>query len=143
KITKQSTGELCQFVATANVAVNATTIPLFPAIIPAVAGNAVQFQTVTASPATGAAVNPSNGLTASTSYRKNFAFAPEAVTLAVADLEIPRGVHEASRAEFDGISMRMLTQYIINTDQMPTRLDVLYGYLWIRPEWAVVVADVV
>lgn len=143
KITKQSTGELCQFVATANVAINAVVIPLFPAIIPAVAGNAVQFQTVTASPAAAAAVNPSNGLAASTSYRKNFAFAPEAVTLAVADLEIPRGVHEASRAEFDGISVRMLTQYIINTDQMPTRLDVLYGYLWIRPEWAVAVADVV
>lgn len=143
KITKQTTGELCQFVVTANVAVNATTIPIFPAIIPPVGGQPVQFQTVTNSPANAAAVNPSNGLAASTSYRKNFAFAPEAVTLAVADLEIPRGIHEAAREEFDGISMRMLTQYIISTDQMPTRLDVLYGYLWIRPEWACVVADMI
>ena len=142
-ITNQTTGQLCQIVVTANVAINATSIPIFPAIIPPVGGQSVQFQTVTASPVNGAAVNPAAGLAASTSYRKNFAFAPEAVTLAVADLEIPRGIHEASRAEFDGISMRMITQYIINTDQMPTRLDVLYGYLWIRPEWAVVVADVV
>jgi len=143
KITKQTTGQLCQFVATSNVAVNSTVIPCFPAIIPAVGGNAVQFQTVTASPVNGAALNPANGLAPNTSYRKNFAFAPEAVTLAVADLEIPGGIHDGSRAEYDGISIRMVTQYMIGTDQMPTRLDVLYGYLWIRPEWAVVVADVV
>ena len=86
-------------------------------------------------------MNPTNGLAASVQYRKNFAYAPEAVTLAMADLEIPRGIHEAAREEFDGVSMRMITDYIPNTDQMITRLDVLYGYLWIRPEWAVVVAD--
>ena len=86
-------------------------------------------------------VSVSNGLAASSTYRKNFAYAPEAVTLATADLEIPKGVHEAAREEFDGISMRMVTDYFIGTDQLITRLDVLYGYLWIRPEWAVVVAD--
>jgi hypothetical protein len=96
---------------------------------------------VTASPVSGAAVNPSNGLVASTQYRKNFVYAPEAVTLAIADLEIPKGVHEAAREEFDGVSMRMITAYIAGTDQMVTRLDVLYGYLWIRPEWCCVVAD--
>ncbi len=141
RITKTSTGELEQFVATANVAVNATTIPLYPAIVPPVGGQQVQYQTVTASPATGAAVNPSNGLAASTQYRKNFAYAPEAVTMAVADLEIPKGVHEAAREEFDGISMRMITAYIPGTDQMVTRLDVLYGFLWLRPEWCCVIAD--
>jgi hypothetical protein len=39
--------------------------------------------------------------------------------------------------------MRMVTQYIIGTDQAATRLDILYGSLWVRPEWACVVADVV
>jgi hypothetical protein len=121
--------------------VNATSIPIYPAIVPPQGGQPVQYQTVTASPANGAAVNPSNGLAASTTYRKNFAYAPEAITLAMADLEIPRGVHEAAREEFDGVSMRMITAYITATDQMVTRLDVLYGYLWIRPEWAVVIAD--
>ena len=141
RITKQSTGELEQFAVTANVPVGATSIPIYPAIVPPNAGQPVQYQTVTASPANGAAVNPTNGLAASVSYRKNFAFAPEAVTMAIADLEIPRGIHEGAREEFDGISMRMITAYITATDQMVTRLDVLYGYLWIRPEWAVVVAD--
>lgn len=141
RITKQSTGALRQFAVTANVAANATSIPIYPALIPAVGGQPVQYQTVDASPANGAAVNPSNGLGTVTKYRKNFAYAPEAVTLATADLEMPRGVHEVARAEFDGVSMRMLSDYFIGTDQLITRLDVLYGYLWIRPEWAVIVAD--
>lgn len=141
RITKQSTGRLRQFVVTSNVAAGATTIPIYPAIVPAVGGQAVQYQTVTASPANGAAVNPTNGLAASSQYTKNFAYAPEAVTLATADLEMPKSVHEAAREEFDGVSMRMVTDYFIGTDQLITRLDVLYGYLWIRPEWAVVVAD--
>ncbi len=143
RITKQTTGELRQFAVTANVAAGATSIPIYPALIPASGGNAVQYQTVTASPASGAAVNPANTLAASTQYRKNFAYAPEAVTLATADLEMPKNVHEVAREEFDGVSMRMVTDYFIGTDQLITRLDVLYGYLWIRPEWACVVADVV
>lgn len=142
RVTKQTTGELRQFVVTANVAANATSIPIYPALIPAgPGGSQQQYQTVTVSPANGAAVNPTNGLAASTTYRKNFAYAPEAVTLATADLEMPRGIHEGAREEFDGVSMRMITAYNIATDQLITRLDVLYGYLWIRPEWACVVAD--
>lgn len=141
RITKQDTGLLRQFVATASVPAGGTTIPIYPAIIPPIGGQPVQYQTVTASPANGAAINPTNGLNASQTYRKNFAYAPEAVTLATADLEMPKNVHEAAREQFDGVSMRMVTDYFIGTDQLITRLDVLYGYLWIRPEWAVVVAD--
>ena len=141
RITKQSTGELRQFAVTANVGVGAVSIPIYPALVPGVGGQQVQYQTVTVSPANGAAVNPTNGLTAITQYRKNFAYAPEAVTLATADMELPKGVHEAARDQFDGVTMRMVTDYFIGTDQLITRLDVLYGYLWIRPEWAVVVAD--
>ena len=81
-------------------------------------------------------VNP-----ASTTYIKNFLFVPDAVTIAMADLEIPRGVHEVARETFDGVSMRMITDYVVATDQMITRLDVLYGYKWLRPEWAVIIAD--
>ena len=141
RITKQSYGRLRQFAVTANVVAGATTIPIYPALIPGVNNQAVQYQTVDVSPSNGAAVNPALNLIASTQYTKNFAYAPEAVTLATADMEMPRNVHEAAREEFDGISMRMVTDYFIGTDQLITRLDVLYGYLWIRPEWAVIVAD--
>ena len=143
RITKQSTGQLEQFVVTAPLAAGGTSLSIYPAIVPPSGTNPVQYQTVTASPASGAAINPTNGLAASSIYRKNFVFAPEAVTLATADLETPEGVHAVAREQFDGVSMRMITDYFIGTDQLITRLDVLYGYLWIRPEWAVVVADVV
>lgn len=139
RITKESTGALRQFVVTAPVLAGATQIQLYPAIVPPVGGNPVQFQTVTASPANGATITPF--FNASTTYRRNFAFMPEACTMATADLELPKGVHEAARESFDGVSMRMITAYDVKTDQFITRLDILYGYLWVRPEWAVVVAD--
>jgi hypothetical protein len=37
--------------------------------------------------------------------------------------------------------MRSVSAYNIGTDQFITRLDILYGYKWVRPEWAVVIAD--
>lgn len=141
RITKVDTGELRQFVVTAAAAVGATSISIYPALIPPVGGSSVQYQTVTASPANGAAINPALSLAASTTYRKNIAFSPEAVTMVTADLIMPRGVHEAAREQFDGISMRMITDYIMGTDQLATRLDILYGYLYVRPEWAVVICD--
>jgi hypothetical protein len=139
RVTKGSYGRLRQFVVTANVAAGATSIPIYPALIPASSGNQVQYQTVDVSPANGAAITVVSK--ASESYRKNIAFIPEAVTLATADLELPKGVHEAHRETYAGVSMRMVTAYNIATDQMITRMDVLYGYKWLRPEWAVVVAD--
>ncbi len=82
RITKDSTGNLRQFVVTQAAEVGATSINIYPALVPSVDGEAVQYQTVVESPADGAAVNPAQGLAASTTYRKNFAYAPEAVTLA-------------------------------------------------------------
>lgn len=139
RITKQTTGTLRQFTVTANVLTGATSIPIYPAMIPAVGGVAVQYQTVTASPANGAAMLLVPN--ASSTFRKNLAYAPEAITMATADLELPGGVHESHREAFDGIAMRMVTAYNITTDQFITRIDVLYGFLYVRPEWAVIVAD--
>ena len=65
-----------------------------------------------------------------------------AFTLAVADLELPEGVHFAGR-ESDkeiGLSMRVVRQYTINNDSIPTRLDVLYGWAPLYPELACRVA---
>ncbi len=139
RITKKSTGQLRQFVVTAHVPAGATSVPIYPAIVPPVDGNPVQYQTVTASPANDAAVVPVTA--ANSSYRKSFVFTPEAVTMATADLELPKGVHEAARENYDGVSMRMVTAYNVSSDQFITRLDILYGYVWVRPEWACIVAD--
>ena len=139
RITKADYGQLRQFVVTGPVASSGTSIGIYPALIPPAAGGAaVQYQTVTASPANGATISLVGP--ASATYRKNIAFVPEAVTMATADLEIPPDV-QSGRDQFDGVSMRMVRQYIVGTDQTGTRLDIVYGYLWVRPEWAVVIAD--
>lgn len=138
RITKVTTGELQQFVVTSYAG---GVMNIYPAIVPPSGGNPVQYQTVTASPANGAAVN---SLTLSGSvYRKNIAFIPDAVTMATADLEMPKNMQEVARERMDGVSLRMVTGFDIKSDQFITRLDVLYGYLWVRPEWAVVVADII
>lgn len=139
RVTKQSTGKLRQFVVTADVASGATSIPIYPAIVPGSGGQAVQYQTVVDSPANAAALALASK--PSEIYRKNIAYAPEAVTMATADLVLPKGVHEAARRQQDGISMRMITAYVVGTDQLATRLDVIYGWTWPRGEWACAVAD--
>lgn len=144
RVTKDSLGTLRQFVITADVANGATTIPIYPGLIPSVnkdgTGGDVQYQTVDASPINGAAmtlVTPAGSV-----YRKSLAYTQKAVTMASADLVMPKkAVEEAARTSYDGVSMRMLTDYLPMTDQLATRLDVLFGFKYIRPEWLVVIAD--
>jgi hypothetical protein len=125
---------------TANVLSGATSIPIYPALIPGGAGGAqVQYQTVDVSPASGATISLVSP--ASTTYRKNIAFVPDAITMATADLEIPPNT-ESARHELDGVSMLMTRQFIIGTGQTGTRLDIVWGALWLRPEWACVVPDI-
>jgi hypothetical protein len=141
RVTKQSTGQLAQFVVTADVTTGATSIPIYPALIPAAAGpSPAPYQTVTASPTSGQAIVclTNTGET----YRNNFIFHPLAVTMAIVPMEMPtRGVVEAHRESQDGVSIRLITFYDGINDQQITRLDVLYGYKWVRPEWACRVPD--
>ena len=144
RVSNTDTGALMQFVLTAPAANGATSLSIYPAIVPPLTlpngtTTPVQYQTVTASPANAATillVNP-----ASITYRKNLVFVPEAVILATADLELPEGVANAARERYDDLSMRMVSAYDIRDDVFFTRLDILYGYLWVRPEWVVAVGD--
>ena len=143
RVNKQNNNELRQFVVTAAAANAATSLSIYPAIVPPDGGgNPQQYQTVDASPANSATillVHPASG-----TYRRNIVCRPEAVTMATADLIMPtKGVEDSAREVFDGVSMRMISDYITGTDQFVTRLDVLYGYLWVRPEWACIVADAI
>ena len=96
RITKQSTGQLRQFVVTAPAASGATSLSIYPAIVPAVAGNAVQYQTTDTSPINGATITLVTK--PSVTYRKNIAYAPQSVTMATADFQrspvIARAVDE-------------------------------------------------
>lgn len=139
RVTKQTTGELRQFVVTVAAASAATSLSIYPAITPADSGgNSVQYQTVDASPTAAAVITPY--LNASTIYRKNFRYAPQAITMATGDLPLPANKVTA-RHKYDNVSMRAITDYMIGTDQEITRIDVLYGSLTIRPEWGCIVPD--
>jgi len=138
RVTKSTTGELRQFVVTVAAANGATQISVYPSIIPASGGAAVQYQTVTASPANSAAI--SLVTLPNITYRKNFRYAPEAITMATGDLPLPQNKVTA-RHRYDNVSMRYVKDYMIGTDQEISRLDVLYGSLAVRPEWGVVVPD--
>jgi hypothetical protein len=143
RVTKQSTGTSRQFVVTSNVLTAATSIPIYPAIVAqGVGGVDQQYQTVVSAPADTAAISLYTA--ASAVYRKSLAYAPEAITMVTADLYMPtKGVIDSARAQFDGISMRSISAYLPGSDQAINRDDVLFGYLAIRPEWLVVVADAI
>lgn len=130
---RQSTGSLMQFVVTADTVVTTSgTLPIYPAYIPS-----GQFATCTGTPAGTAAIVVLSGAIGAVPYAQNLAYHKDAFTLASADLLLPGGVDMAERDNFDGISMRMVRQYDINSDLFPVRFDVLYGWKTIYPELAV------
>jgi hypothetical protein len=136
-LSRQSTGQLQQFVVTDNVTevTGSMTIAFQPPIV--LSG---QFQTVTAAPASGA---PITVLGASgTVSPQGLGFTQDAFTLVTADLPVPNNQEMAGRASDDqlGISIRMIRSYSISNDQYPCRLDVLLGWAVLRPELAVRVA---
>lgn len=128
--TKVSTGQLQQFVVTADSGTNATSLAISPAITTSGAR-----QNVSNSPADNAAI-VKVGAGASETYSGSLAFHRDAFTFATADLVMPQGVDFSAREVYDGISMRVVRQYDINNDKFPTRLDVLYGFKTIRPQLA-------
>ena len=76
------------------------------------------------------AVTINGGAAFGTSSTENLYFHRDAFALAFVDLPLPRTAVEASRA-FDedlGLSIRIATQYTINNDAEPTRMDVAYGF---------------
>ncbi len=150
RVNFSSLGTLAQFVVTANVASSGTSLSFYPPIVPPLNSTPYaglpytpqQYQTVTASPANSATITPF--FNASTTYRENLAYAPDAITLVVAPLWIPpneKGVIAAARHEYDRLSMRSLVVYEPTTDQPIDRLDILFGSGVPRPEWACQVAD--
>jgi len=120
-------------------------------VITAISGNAVtvspavisggQFQNVSITSAGASAVTPFNQ--AGAVSPQNIVMHKNAFTLACADLDLPDGVVFAGRASDKdlGLSMRIVRQYTINNDSIPTRVDVLYGWAPLYAELACRVAS--
>jgi hypothetical protein len=133
-------GKLRNFVVTADVTVAASagsSVTVSPAII---TGGQFQNVTIIGSTSTTAVVTPFNK--SGTVSPQNIVMHKNAFTLATADLELPDGVVFAGRASDKelGLSMRVVRQYTINNDSIPTRVDVLYGWAPLYPELACRVA---
>lgn len=125
--TRASTGRLQQFVVTSAVSSDGAgnaTIPMLPR--PIFSGQYQNVTSVTNNIADGAGLTVVG--TASTGYKQNLVFHGDAYLMGTADLIMPSGVDMASRQNYKGISMRMVRQYRIGTDDMPARIDVLYGH---------------
>ena len=131
--TRVSTGVLQQFVATAD-ATSSGGAWSSVSVSPALYSSSHALATVNALPSSGAYVNFLGS--ASTSYAQNLVYHRDAIILATCDLVLPRNLEMASRQSHNGISMRLAQQYDIWNDQQPVRLDVLYGSVVARPEFA-------
>lgn len=133
---RQSYGKLRNFVVTAavNAGTGAQTLSISPNII-----SAGQFQNVNAAPAAGAALTFASlpvGAANQVTGPQSLVIHKNAFTLGMADLIVPEGVAFAGRAsdKIAGMSIRVVKQYTINNDSLPTRLDVLYGGAPLYPE---------
>ena len=136
---RQSYGKLRNFVVQSTTAIGSggtATVTVVPAVI-----TAGQFQNVSVTTTGSQTVTPFNN-TGVTSPQ-NILMHRNAFTLACADLELPEGVHFAGRASDKelGLSIRVVRQYTINNDSIPTRLDVLYGWAPLYPELACRIAS--
>lgn len=129
---RQSTGSLANFVVTAKANSDSggnSTIQFYPPLTTTGA-----YQTVTGSPANGAAITVKG--TATNTYAQNIAFVRDAFGLVTVPLPVPRGVDWGSREMYRGISMRIIRAYDITNDVFPTRMDLLYGTTTYYPELA-------
>lgn len=131
-----STGRLQQFVVT-DVSVTSgggglATIGISPSIV--IAG---AYQTVTGSPADGAAIVVVGA--ANKAAHQGLAIHRDAITMVTANLPVPGGTDIGAVATDSelGLSMRVIRDYTVLTDQLPMRVDILRGEAPLRPEWGV------
>lgn len=136
--TKQSTGELAQFVVTADTNSSSNEIaslPISPAIVLSGA-----YQNVNRAPTDGDLVYLFGAaLTyASVVAPQNMVYHKNAFAIGVADFELPDGGVKASRAvdEDAGLSITMTSQFDITNYKTIHRIDFLGGWKCIYPELA-------
>jgi hypothetical protein len=124
--TKAAYPFLKQFVATAD---GTTALALGEAFITSGAKQNVSLLPVTTKAVTGFGTN-------SLSYRNALAYHKEFGTFVTADLPLMDDAHKCARRVQDGLSMRVWQASDIRNDELLMRIDILYGYKVLRPNWA-------
>ena len=128
--TKASYGHLQQFVVTdVSGSAGSQTVTFSPAL-----QSTGARQNVSNLPATGGALTFVG--TASASYAQSLMYHKEAFQFVTADLPLMDDAHRCVRRTQDGLSMRVWQGSDIRNDELLMRIDMLYGYAALRPEWA-------
>lgn len=91
-------------------------------------------QNVDALPVNGAAITLFG--TASQTKNQALAYHKDAFTFVTADLPLMADAAKCVRQTYDGLALRVWQASDIKSDEMYTRIDILYGYAAIRPQWA-------
>lgn len=123
---------LQQFVVAANATSDGTgnaTVSISPAIIAS-----GPYQTVSAAPADNAALTVIGD--AGSVHAQNLGFHKNAFALVSCPLDMPDGAAWKARESHNGLSIRIVKDYDIATDDEIIRMDVLYGWKAIYPELA-------
>ena len=133
RVTGQDTGKLQQFVVTADSAGGGVTLSISPSLTTSASG---AYAFISALPADGAALTFLG--TASTAYKQALAYHRQAFAFGTVDLEIPRGsnVGLTGRSTENGVSMRLVEFYDGKNDDTYYRIDILYGFIPVTPEFA-------
>jgi len=130
--TKQSYGVLKQFTIIA--ATDVSTYTISPAIY-----RSGPRQNVTGTGTT----TSTNALTwlgdPNSTYALGLMYHRDAFTFATAALPLMSSAEKCVRRTYDGISLRVWQDTDIRNDELLTRIDILYGFAAIRPQWAAVV----
>ncbi len=135
--TKVAYAHLQQFVITAATTCVTSAVTLAVSPTPITSGAKQNCVISTASTSAVLLTETAGGSgTISTAYAQGLAFHRDAITFVTADIEMPKGVDFASRQVYDGISMSLVRDFNIINRTFPCRIDVLFGYKVVRPEWA-------
>lgn len=73
---------------------------------------------------------------ATTTYIQGLMYHKDAFAFATADLPLMASAEKCVRKNMDGLSVRVWQAPDIRNDELLTRIDMLYGYAAIRPQWA-------
>lgn len=134
-LTRAATNKLQIFTVQADVtgaAGGAMTVSVLPSI-----SVTAPNQTVSATAADGATVTWMGG--ASVATEVNLAWHKNAVMFAACPLstDTPGAVSSVASDPETGLSVRLTKQYQVDTDELVTRLDILYGWSVVRPQFMV------
>ena len=72
-------------------------------------------------------------------YTLGLMYHRDAFTFATAALPLMASAEKCVRRTYDGLSLRVWQDTDIRNDELLTRIDILYGFAAIRPDWAAVV----